>query len=59
MTVGEIIGKLAGYPDSMPVFGSWEGVNGWIRPENFMIENTHKGDASEACDCLVIDVEDY
>lgn len=59
MTVKELREKLAEYPDDMPVFGTWEGVNGWIRADCFSVEVTHKGDASEACPALLIDVEEY
>lgn len=59
MTVAELRAKLAEYPDDMPVFGGWEGVNGCITPESFDIERTHKGNKAEACDCLIIDVNDY
>jgi hypothetical protein len=38
MTVKELREKLAEYPDEMPVFGEWEGVQGYIVPEDFTIE---------------------
>ena len=59
MTVADLKNKLAEYPDDMPVFGEWEGVHGYVIPENFSIENTSKGHPDESCDCLIIDVEDY
>ena len=59
MTVAELREKLNEYPQDMPVFGTWEGVNGYIRPDDFWVETVHKGDESEACPCLLIDVEGY
>jgi hypothetical protein len=59
MTVKELRGKLAEYPDEMPVFGTWEGVTGYIRPDCFSVETVHKGDIKEAEPTLLIDVEDY
>ena len=59
MTVAELKAALEEYPDDMPVFAEWEGVNGYIKKDNFSIENVHKGDKSEECRCLVIWVEAY
>lgn len=59
MTVAELRAKLAEYPDDMPVFGGWESVEGYITPDGFAVERTHKGHLDDECDCLVIDVEDY
>ena len=59
MTVAELRDGLAAYPDDMPVFATWEGVNGYVDLRNASVQNVHKGTKSEACPCLVIDVEDY
>jgi len=59
MTVSELREKLNEYPQDMPVFGTWEGCNGYIESINFIVERTHKGNPDEACDCLLIDVEQY
>lgn len=59
MTVAELRAKLNGYPDDMPVFASWEGVNAYIEPFSFEVESVHKGRVEEACDCLCIDVNAY
>ena len=59
MTVRELREKLSEYPDEMPVFGTWEGVNGYITANCFEVEMSHKGCASEAVESLLIDVESY
>ena len=59
MTVSELIDKLKECRQDMPVFGTWEGVYGYLTPERFYQEPIHKGDRTEACECLVIDVEEY
>ena len=59
MTVAELRSRLSDYPDEMPVFGTWETVNGYIRPENFSVETVSKGYVADACSCLLIDVEQY
>lgn len=59
MTVSELRSKLSEYPDDMPVFGTWEGVSGYITPASFGIGKNHKGKKEEECDCLEIYVEDY
>ncbi len=58
MTVGELREKLSGYSDDMPVWAAWEGVLGYVRPQNFVIEQHQKGSMKKR-DCLVIDVEGY
>lgn len=59
MTVAELKKKLDGYPDDMPVFGTWEGVRGYVVPKNFSVEKVSKGHPDDRCDCLLIDVEGY
>ena len=59
MTVSELREKLNEYPQDMPVFGTWESVCGYIGPDDFCVEKIHKGDETEECDCLLIDVEGY
>ena len=59
MIVEELIAELSKYPKDMPVFGAWEGVNGFVTPDGFAVERVHKGNVCEECDCLVIDVEGY
>ena len=59
MTVAELCEKLNEYPQEMPVFCEWEGVHSYVGPHDFAIESVHKGDVSEKCDCLVIDVNGY
>lgn len=59
VTVAELKAKLSEYPDDMPVFCTWEGVDGYVEGKNFEVKKVHKGDTSEECDCLVIDVEKY
>lgn len=50
---------LEEFQDDMPIFATWEGVNAYIDPDDICIRRVHKGDESEECDCLVIDVERY
>jgi len=61
MTVSELKAKLDNYPDDMPVIATWEGVHAYIDDfcEEFEIGKVHKGDKSQECDCLIIDVESY
>ena len=59
MTVSELREKLNEYPQDMPVFGTWEGVCGFIGPDDFIIQKEHKGDEREECECLLINVERY
>lgn len=58
MTVEELILKLAQYPHDMPVFGAWEGVCGYVEPENFSVETMYPTQG-EKCACLLIDVNKY
>lgn len=60
MIVSELIEQLKTYPPDMPVFGTWEGVNGFITQDNFSVaEFVHKGHHEDGCRCLLIDVEEY
>ncbi len=59
MTVGELRKKLDEYHDDLPVFGAWEGVEGYITEDSFYTERVHKGQRVEECECLMIDVEKY
>lgn len=59
MTVYELRERLNEYHPDMPVFGTWEGLCGYIGGGNFYVELIHKGDKSEECECLLIDVEGH
>lgn len=59
MTVRELKMKLEEYPEYMPVFGTWEGVRGYVEPDNFSVETVSKGHGDDRCDCLLIDVGLY
>ena len=59
MTVRELREKLAEFPDEMPVFGGWEGVCGYIKPEEFTVKEYTKAVESEREQCLLIYVGDY
>jgi len=59
MTVVELRRKLKKYSKDMPVFGTWEGVCGYIEPEKFFVEDISKGYENDKCTCLLIDVERY
>jgi len=59
MTVGELRDCLEEFQNDMPIFATWEGVQAYIDPDEICIRKVHKGDKSEECDCLVIDVERY
>jgi hypothetical protein len=59
MTVKELREKLAEYPDDLPVFGGYEGVEGYIRPEAFQVVKCDKGPVQDRQPCLLIDVEEY
>ena len=56
LTVGELMAKLAEYPQDMPVLAEWESQR---MPLGFNIskENYHCGIEAEACECLVLDAE--
>jgi hypothetical protein len=59
LTVKELRDLLANYPESMPVFAQWDDVLAFVSPDNFIEKRADKGDSTEACDCLVIDVSEY
>lgn len=59
LTVGELIEALKNYPPQMPVMCEWEGCNAFVKEENFGISKVTKGHQDDACDCLVIDVNQY
>lgn len=43
----------------MPVFCTWEEVNAYIYPEHMRTATVAKGDETERCECLIIDVNEY
>lgn len=53
MTVSELREALNRYPQDMPVFASWEGVQAAFKDEHFSIER------NDGINHLVIDVENY
>jgi hypothetical protein len=58
MTVAELREKLNDFPQDMPVLATWESVITFFTHDNFKVERY--GDHHEdACDCLVIDVDQY
>ena len=60
-TVKELREFLKKYPDDMPVMATWEGVNAYMDISEGYVEvnRVSKGHDEDACDCLVIWVEDY
>jgi len=54
MTIAELRSKLADYPDDMPVLFEWEGQR--LPACFFSVEVYPAPDHPDACDCLVIDV---
>lgn len=59
VTVGELIDALSDYAHNMPVMAQWEGVDAFVRKENFSVKHVDKGHDDDACDCLIIDVNQY
>lgn len=59
MTVGELKAKLAEYPDDLPVLATWEGIHTFFDSGSFKVERYGGGaiHPEDACDCLVIDVD--
>lgn len=53
MTRKEIVAKLMEYPEDMPVFATWEGVNAPLDIQCFEKRIVHKGNQADACECLV------
>jgi hypothetical protein len=58
MTVSELREKLNQFPQDMPVLATWETVITPFRPDRFKVER-YGEHHEDACDCLVIDVDQY
>ena len=59
MTVIELREALKSYPDDIPVFETWEGIYIAVDKDSFLIEEVDKGDSSENCPCLIINVDEF
>jgi len=55
LTVSELIDVLKGFPDDMPVVGTYEGIYGDLI--NPVVDTVKRGRDTNTCDCLVFDVE--
>ena len=59
LTVAELREVLSHYPDDMPVMAEWECVWAYVCLEAFSIQRVSKGMEEDACDCLVLGVDEY
>ena len=58
MTVKELMEALKQYPDDMPVFAEWEGVNAYIDRDMISVECISK-QPSFTGNALLINVDNY